>query len=125
MTEETYWHIADPTYEAGEDLLCRSQLAQEGRAPEWKWDWADEGFDADVVCLFPDTSQGRVEADRLWSDMADHLLVRVAVPIEETSKMIKVEEGYPAVIGSIPEGWCTVVCAGYANVLTREGDECR
>jgi hypothetical protein len=106
----TYWHIAHPTY-AGGDLTCRDQLVQEGRAPEWAWgDDAPEGFDGDVVCLFPDTPDGRKHADWFRHDFPEHVRVRVEVPADTPDTTVTVvEEGYPAIIGHIPGEWCTIV----------------
>lgn len=124
MTGVTYWHVAHPSYQDGDDLLCRNQLAQEGRTPEWSWQEAAEGFDADVVCLFPDTPRGRAETDWLWDERSDYTLVRVNVPDGVHDDLItKVEEGYPAVLGRIPAQWCTTVRRGYApDTVTQDGD---
>jgi hypothetical protein len=111
----TYWHIAHPDYQSGDDLLCRSQLAQEGRAPEWAWDEADQGFDGDVVCLFPDTAGGRTDADWLWSERPNYALLRIDLPSD--IRTIQVEEGYPAVPGCICGETVTVVRAGYVEGL--------
>jgi hypothetical protein len=119
----TYWHIAHNTYRDGDDLLCRDYLARDGRAPEWKWDDVDEGFDGNVVCLFPDTPRGRTEADWLWYEYQDFVLVRVEVPDELAYLVGEVEEGYPAVDHQIPAEWCTTIRRGYADVITKEGDE--
>lgn len=115
MTTRTYWHIAHPSYDGG-DLLCRAQLALEDRAPEWTWDEAPEGFDADVVCLFPDTAAGRQEADWLWYDRPDYHLVRVVIPEDQTDVlMTTVDEGYPAAHEHIPAAWCTTVATTYTE----------
>lgn len=125
MTTRTYWHIAHASYTNGDPLLSRDRLAREGRAPEWHWDDADEGFDGNVVCLFPDTPRGRTEADWLWSDHQDFTLVRVDIPAGTADAIVtEVEEGYPAVEHNIPAEWCTTIRRGYAeNTITREGDE--
>ncbi len=118
----TYWHIGHPTYTPGTDLTCRNILAQYGQAPEWAWPDADEGFDGDVVCLFPDTPRGRIEADWMWSERDDYHLLRVELPddIETTT----VEEGYPAVDYRIPAEHVTLVHTGYDDgVVTQDGDE--
>jgi hypothetical protein len=108
-----YWHIAHPAYQTGDDLLCRSQLLQEGRAPEWSWNDADEGLDGDVVCLFPDTADGRQQADWLWYERPDHTLLAVDLP--DDAEITHVDEGYPAIVGHIPAAWVTVVRVGYVD----------
>jgi hypothetical protein len=110
---KTYWHIAHPTYTGG-DLICRDTLAAEGRAPEWAWLDAPEGFDGNVVCMFADTEDGRYEADGLWLDRPDHVLVRVDIPADTADAVVtEVEEGFPAVERRIPAEWTTVVARGY------------
>jgi hypothetical protein len=120
MTEtRTYWHIAHASYTGG-DLLCRDYLQRDGLAPEWAWDDADEGFDGNVVCLFPDTDGGREEATWLWQDRPDHVLLRVDVPEYLHDDVIgEVEEGYPAVDHQIPAAWITEVRRGYAEGVLR------
>lgn len=108
-----YWHIAHPNYTTGDDLTCRNQLAQEGRAPEWAWGDAPEGFDGDVICLFPDADTGRQEADWLWYERQDHLLL--AVDLDDDTQLVTVEEGYPAVLGSIPADRIRVVATEYTE----------
>jgi hypothetical protein len=120
----TYWHIAWDGYQGG-DLHCRAELAASGIETPWKWNDADEGFDGDVVCVFPDTPRGRTEADWLWYEHPTYQLLRIDVPADEhDERMTTVEEGYPAARGHIPAAWITHVHAGYAEgVATREGDE--
>lgn len=118
---QTYWHIAHPSYAIGEALECRNRLAEDDRAPEWAWDEADEGFDGDVVCMFPDTPRGRTEAEWLWADRPDHHLLRI--DLGDDHAITTVEEGYPAVIGEIPAEHITHVRTGYApHVVTQDGD---
>jgi hypothetical protein len=121
---ETFWHIAHHSYCDGDDLLCRDLLVKRGCAPEWHWDDAPEGFDGNVVCMFPDTPKGRVEADWYWDEQSQFVLLRVEVPDESAYLVGEVEEGYPAMDHRIPSEWITVIRRGYAeNVVTREGDE--
>lgn len=125
MTEtRTYWHIAAATYTNGEALKCWNTLAAEGYAPEWKWGDAPEGYDGDVICVFPDTPGGRTEADWLWYEHNTSHLLRIDVPADVHDDVItEVEEGYPAVWGEIPAEWITLVRTGYAeHTVTREGD---
>jgi hypothetical protein len=113
----TYWHIADASYDGG-DLLCRNELADEDRAPEWAWgDDAPEGYDGDVVCLFTDTEQGRTEADWLWYERKDGVLLRIEVP--KGTRIVSVAEGYPAILGRIPAEWIIEVRRGYADGAIR------
>lgn len=115
----TYWHIAHPDYTGG-DLLSRDNLGDD--APKWMWDDADDGLDAEVVCLFPDTPRGRTEADWLWYERKDYHLLRVDLP--DDYPMTKVEEGYPAVNDEIPAEYITIIQTGYdESAVRREGDE--
>lgn len=118
----TYWHIAHPKYPGG-DLLCRDYLVRDGAAPEWMWgDDAPEGFDGNVVCLFPDSPRGRTEADWLWFERKDYHLLRVELP--DHVEVGQGEEGYPAVVDHIPAEYVTLVRTGYAErAVTRDGDE--
>lgn len=117
----TYWHIAHPTYTAGDDLTSRYQLVKENRAPEWQWNEADEGFDETVVCVFPDTPRGRTETDWLWYERQDSHLLRIELP--EGYETTKVEEGYPAVPDRIPAEYITLIRTGYAEHTVRsKGD---
>lgn len=111
---QTYWHVAHPSYRGG-DLLCRDYLARDGIAPEWAWPDAPEGYDGNVVCLFPDTPSGRQEADWLWYERPAYVLLRVNIPADVHDEILtEVEEGYPAVAHQIPEEWVTEVRRGYA-----------
>lgn len=115
----TYWHIAHPNYGDGADLICRNNQVDPA---EWAWDNADEGFDGNVICLFPDTPRGRTEADWLWSERTDYHLLRVDLPYDYP--VGRVEEGYPAVDGLIPAEYITHIRTGYAEMaVTRNGDE--
>lgn len=120
----TYWHIAHHSYQPGDTLKSWNDLRDEGHeaAFEWKWDEADAGFDSDVICVFPDTARGRIEADWLWSDHPDSHLLRIDIPDDEDPTIVTVQEGYPALY-SIPAEWITLVRSGYAeNTVTHEGD---
>lgn len=111
----TYWHIAHPSYVGG-DLLCRNELTQQGIAAQWAWgDDAPEGFDGDVVCLFPDTDDGRRDADWLWSERPDHVLLRVEIPEDSDQTIAQVEEGYPGLLDHVDADWITEIRRGYAD----------
>lgn len=116
MTEtRTYWHIAHDSYTGG-DLKCRDYLLRDGEAPEWTWTDAEVGFDGGVVCLFPDTEDGREQADWLWYERPTYVLLRVDIPAEtHDAVMTEVEEGYPAIENQIPAAWITEVRRGYAE----------
>jgi len=120
LMTQTYWHIAHPTYTEG-DLICRNELGND--APAWQWDEAPEGFDGDVVCLFPDTPRGRTEAAWLWYERADCHLLRIDIPADADVTITQVDEGYPAVRSSIPAECITHIRTGHADrIVTREGD---
>lgn len=57
-----YWHIAHPAWTPDQPLRNRNALTADGIDIPWLWDEAPEGLDCDIVCLFPDTEQGRREA---------------------------------------------------------------
>jgi hypothetical protein len=127
----TAWHIAHPSYKPGDPLYSRDQQPYVGIETPWKWDDAPEGFDGDAVALFPDSPEGREEADWLWYEFPDYVLLRITVPSEHDRgdvEMRLLEEGYPAVIDEIPPEWISVVRRGYPgrrdpqNVLTQSGD---
>jgi hypothetical protein len=109
----TYWHVAHDSYREGLPLISRDRQDYYGIQTPWKWD-ADEGLDSAVICLFPDTPQGRQEADWLWFDNQPYALLRVEID-EDEYVMTEVEEGYPAVHGEITARDITVVRRGYAE----------
>jgi hypothetical protein len=111
----TYWHIAWDGYQAGTDLICRADQAAAGIESPWTWDDADDGFDADVICLFDDTEQGRQEADWLWYERPTYALLRIEVPADTDRAIVHVAEGYPAMYGHIPADWITVVATTYTE----------
>ncbi len=115
----TYWHVAHDSYRDGTPLVCRNLQATLDIETPWKWDRADDGFDGGVICLFPDTPQGRTEADWLWYEHPGYVLLRVDID-EDGYDMTVVEEGYPAVLGEIDPEDITVVRRGYANRVIGE-----
>jgi len=123
----TYWHLADPSWQPGQDLICRND--QTVKAP-WKWSTdvnpsacAEEGWDGEFVCLF-----GR--PDRLALDLQDmewmhsdypHLIrLRVEIPEEYEHLIEYCSEGYAAIRGRIPAEWITVESEGYQPELECE-----
>lgn len=106
----TYWHIAHPSYRQGEDLVCWDIAIERGWLTEadWKWPDAPIGWDGHVICLYPDTKEGREQVDWHLHDAPDGILLRVE--IDDTDlRMTTVEEGFPAVLGSIPARCITIV----------------
>ena len=110
----TYWHVAHDSYRDGTPLISRDRQAYHGIETPRKWDDADEGFDSGVICLFPDTPEGRQEADWLWFDNKSYALLRVEID-EDLYLMTEVEEGYPAVAEEILARDITVIRRGYAD----------
>ncbi len=96
-----YYHVADPSYQAGDDLWCWDELDAQGLAPEWKWGGAPE-LDTDVVCLFE--SLRMAQAFRAeWLPDGQILVVDLPEDYETWGlRMTRVSEGYPAVIRRIP-----------------------
>src|ERR1017187_8053105 len=120
MTTATYWHIADESYCDGDALYCRNIQGFHGVTTAWKWgDDAAEGFDSDMVCLFPDTPNGRQEADWLWYEHRASVLLRVSID-DDYYTVTQVEEGYPAVVGQIDAADITIARRGYADGMISE-----
>lgn len=115
----TYWHVAHDSYRDGMPLISRDRQDHYGIETPWKWDDADEGFDSSVICLFPDTPEGRRETDWLWFDHKSYVLLRVEID-EDFYMMTEVEEGYPAVHGEIHTEDITVIRRGYAEGVINE-----
>ena len=117
----TYWHVAHPSYQQGEDLVCWNTAVERGWLDEsdWKWPDAEVGFDGHVVCLYPDTEEGRQQVEWHRDDYPDGILVRVEIDDDDLLapsdwqdpeiSMTTVEEGFPAVRGSIPARCITVM----------------
>ena len=107
MRMTTFWHIAHPAWIPGQPLRSRNALTADGIDIPWLWDEADEGTDCDVVCLFPDTDQGRMEAQWLSDDRPGYTILRVELP--DDTNMGRAEwEGYPT-IDEVPGECLTVV----------------
>lgn len=108
MEPVQYWHIAHPDWQPGQPLRCRDELLAEGHDVPWLWDEADEGLDGDIVCLFPDTEQGRKEAGWLLDDRPGYRVVHVDLPegVEVTRASW---EDYPAVRSHVPAEHLTLV----------------
>lgn len=101
-----YWHIAHPTWQPGEPLRCRDNLLADGHELPWLWE-APDGTDGEIVCLFPDTEEGREEATWLHGDRPDYQIVRIDLP-DDYDMTRAYMEPYPAVYGEIPAGFLTV-----------------
>lgn len=93
----TRYHVADPSYQIGTDLLCRDRLLEMGKAPEWKWADAEEGADGDVVCLF----QSIADAHEFRQDWLPSGRI-LSIEINDEMRLTVVGEGYEAVRWSIP-----------------------
>lgn len=103
----TYYHVADSTYQAGDDLYCWDRLDAMGVAPEYKW---EDYIDTEVVCLFD--SLGDAVAFRAdW--LPGGKILRVDLPQwaidERVVDLLTVAEGYAAVMDSIPAKYITEV----------------
>jgi hypothetical protein len=105
-----YWHIAHPTWTPDQPLRSRNALLADGVDIPWLWDEADEGTDCGIVCLFPDTEQGCMEAGWLADDRPGYAIVQVDIPEDADIFMTRAEwEGYPAVQDEIPAAYLTAV----------------
>lgn len=103
-----YWHIAHPAWMAGQPLRSRDALADEGINIPWLWDEAPDGTDCELVCLFPDTEQGRKEANWLADDRPGYIIIRVDLPDDFTITRAEWED-YPAVRNEIGGEFLTAV----------------
>lgn len=117
MPAMRFWHIADESYVEGDCLLCWDSLTEMGEAPKWKWPDAPVGFEGHLVSLFPDTERGRKEADLFWLENPTFVLLKVEIPDYHEDKILKTEEGYPAIFKEIPREWITLVRRGYRPKL--------
>lgn len=105
-----YWHIAHPAWTPDQPLRSRDALIADGIDIPWLWDDADEGLDGDIVCLFPDTEQGRAEASWLAEDRPAYKIVRVDLGEGDDIEITRASwEPYPAVRREIPARCLTVV----------------
>jgi hypothetical protein len=101
----TRYHVADESYRIGGDLLCRDRLEIQGRAPEWKWEDAQEGFDGDVICLF-DSLEEAQDFRAEWCP--NGIILGIDLPADPDELMEygmayrRVAEGYIAICDRIP-----------------------
>lgn len=93
-----YYHVAPATYQDGDDLLCWDEL--EARDYDLTWKYKGEPVDTDVVCLFESEVEARGFIDTF---LMDGRLLRVTLPSNaDDVRMMRVQEGYPAVLRRIP-----------------------
>lgn len=103
-----FWHIAHADWTPGQPLRSRNALLADGVEVPWLWDEAADGTDCDIVCVFPDTEQGRKEAGWLLDDRPGYHVVRVDLP--DDYDMTRAEwENFPAVRDEIPAEYLTAV----------------
>jgi hypothetical protein len=103
----TYYHVAPADYDGG-DLLSFEELEARGYNIEWKYE-SDlfDPFDTDAVCLFETESEAR---DFIADFLPDGILLRVVIPDDaDDVRMVRVAEGYPAVLRKIPARYIEVV----------------
>lgn len=94
----TYFHVAPAHYQDGDDLLSFEELEARGDTPEWKYE--GEPVDTDVVCLFETEAEAR---DFIDTFLADGRLLRVTIPADaDDVRVMRVQEGFPAVLRRIP-----------------------
>lgn len=97
-----YYHVADASYQAGDDLLCFNEQDARGWEPVWKWEEAEIGFDGDVVCLFESSDEAE---DFIATWLPTGILLAVDIPEDYREwglRMDHVSEGYPCVVWRIP-----------------------
>jgi hypothetical protein len=109
----TFWHVTDSRYDGG-DLICWDRQIDLGMRSDadWKWRDAPVGTDGMLICLFPDTPEGRQQRDWYASDdVPDAQILRVEIdPDDDAIEWGHAEwEGYTAVVGSIPARCISVV----------------
>lgn len=112
----TYYHVADSTYELGDDLMSRSELVECGMAPAWHWEDSEEGTHSEVVCLLAPESLDDDVAGAAWmlAEFPGSRLLRVDLP--DDWPMTTITEGYepytmtfPASTVRIPSAYITIV----------------
>lgn len=107
-THGQFYHVADPSYTAGADLMCYDLLVDAGIAPAWKWEEQNEGLDTDVVCLFESLD----DAKEFQSDFQpDGIVLSVFIPEDAAGEVrfTRVREGYTAIRNRIPAEFISVV----------------
>lgn len=90
------YHVSE-TYRLGEDILCRDILAEQGRAPAWRWSEALEGYDGDIVSLHES-----LEDAETWSAEYGGTIYLVDLDQVDQGWIVRNAEGYLAVIGRVP-----------------------
>lgn len=110
-----YYHVAHESFAAGDDLLCRNRLLDEGRAPPWAWDDADEGYDGDIVCLYETEDEAREHRNYYCSPESRILAVDLDIedgcalyPSFEVALLTNAE-GYAALPEYIPGEYITII----------------
>jgi len=117
----TYYHVAGSEYQEGDALLSLDKLEEVGIEVEWKWEDADYGLDADVVCVFDNIE----EAQWFKADFAPGgKILKIEIAQEDIDeptswkdgyggtiypRMTTVEEGYTAFYDGIPAAWITEI----------------
>ena len=105
----TYWHVTGPDYRDGDDLVCWERLVEDGYVDEaaWKWPDAPVGWNGHLICLFPDTDEGRRERDEWAAETAGAKVLRIDVDTEDECLVEEDLEGYPAIAQRIPALYIT------------------
>ena len=104
----TYYHVADPSYEPGMDLLCWDRLAGticESEMPDWKWDDPPGSIDADIVCMVDTIDEARI----FRTDWCDSTYKILALDITDECEIITNGEGLLAVYNCVPWYCITVI----------------
>lgn len=100
---DTMYHVAGLGWTEGEDLLSYDeQEARYGQPPAWIWD--GEPCDTDVVCLFESLG----EAVEMRDGFRPGCRI-LAVDVTDLH-LVRVEEGYPAVMRLIKADRLAVAC---------------
>jgi len=112
-----YYHVTGSEYQEGDPLLSLERLEEAGVEVEWKWEDADYGFDADVVCVFDDLKQAKLFKEDfhpngkilkiavVQEDLDDPIAWQTRWGFYITPRQTTVEEGYVAFRDGIPAEW--------------------
>lgn len=102
MTTQTFFHVAPRAFQLGQDLLSWDAQVQRGMNVTWKWESLPEGLDGDIVSLF----ESHDEASTFQYYNGGAYILEVSLPAN--ANVIRTEEGYPAVVGSISSQYVKV-----------------
>lgn len=107
----TFYHVAGPRYQPGDNLCCWDILIEQGIVTDEDWHWdgdAEIGYDGWAVCVFED----RAEAEEFAANYGfacTLLTITVPTDYDPSDRYFpstdRVSEGYRCFVGHIPAEW--------------------